>query len=177
MSLQKSIEDLNSIANGYTGFIDKLLEAGWERFGTTKEKFTSYPYSNYGAQRFFMKDGDLHLVSATLNIRDSYGLPNIINVAEYNLNAKEGTYFESVLLDELTTNQTNQFIERYAAVDAVSLIVADDEDNLSYFMEYTSDGRVLFENRSDESRLLPAHETQYLVPIIDCQYRTKPIPQ
>ena len=175
MSLQKSIEDLNSIANGYTGFIDKLLEAGWERFGTTKEKFTSYPYTTYGAQRFFMKDGDLHLVSATLNIRDSYGLPNIINMAEYNLNTKENTHFESVTLETLTTEQTDVFIKKYELVDAVSVSVDDDEDNLSYFMGYTSDGRVRFENRSDEARLLPVNETQYLVPIIDCQYRANPI--
>lgn len=175
MSLQKSIEELNNIARVYGGFIDKLLEAGWERFGETKETFTNYPYSIYGAQRFFMKDGDIHLVSASLNIRDSYGLPNIINVAEYDLNTKEQTYFDSVTLSALTVAQKNEFIKKYELVDALSLSVDDDEDNLSYFMGYTSDGRALFENRSDEARLLPVHKTQRLVPIIECQYKAEPI--
>lgn len=170
MNLYEAIDEQEAVATAYAGFVERLLDKGWEKYGKPKEHFLAYPNCAFGASRYFLKNDQLHLVSTSLNIRSSYGLTDIINVSEYNLTKKELVASVTTEVSYLDQEVVSSFTAKYTDVKAVSICVMDDEENLSFFMGLTGDGRARFERRSDEDRLRPAHETQSLVAIVDCQY-------
>lgn len=173
MNLHESIDALKATANTYLVLVENLLSAGWESHGEPKEHYLAYPYCVYGASRYFMKDGQLHLVSTSLNLREGYGLSNIINISDRNLTTKEYVKLDSIDVADFNDEYTNSLIGEYKDVQTVRISVMDDEDNMNYFVGFTGDGRAKFERRSDEDRLLPVHETQSLVEITDCENEVK----
>lgn len=175
MNLYDAIDALKVTANTYLVFVENLVSAGWERHGDRKEHYLADPHCVYGASRYFMKEGELHLVSTSLNIRDGYGMSNIINISERNLITKEENEFDSIEVTAFDTEYTNTLIAKYKEAQVVEVSVMDDEDDMNYFMGLTGDGRAKFERRSDEDRLRPVHETQNLVAIADCEYEVEPM--
>lgn len=167
--------ELDIVTNTYTTLVATLVEAGWEQYGENQERWLNYPYDAFGAQRFFMKDGKLHLVSIALNIRQHAGLTDLINVSEYNLIDKHDTDFEAIEVASLLSNFADWLIDDYKEYQAVELSMMDDDDNMMYFMRHEGDGRALYESRSDEDRLRPLHQTHHLIPIADCQYEVEPL--
>lgn len=173
MNLHQTINELAVIGKTYADFVTALIDAGWQRHGTTQERFLCNPYQVFGASRYFMKDDQLYLVSTSLNIRDGYGLPNIVNISERNLVTSDVVECDSINLPALHLDYAKELVIKYKAVKAVKVCVMDNEDDMAYFMGLTGDGRALFESRSDEDRLRPVHETQKLVAITDCEYKVE----
>lgn len=175
MNLHEAIDTLALIANTYADLVEALANEGWENHGDKKEHFLADPYRVFGASRYFMKDGQLHLVSTDLNIRDSFGESNIVSVSLHNLALKEMIEFESIDINHIDDNFIRKVITQYNDVAAVNISIMDNEDDMSYFMGLTGDGRAIFERRSDEDRLRPIHETRSMVAVVDCDHQISPL--
>ena len=170
------VNNNESDSERYAQFIQTLLASGWEKYGENKERFLADPYYTlYGAQRFFMKEGGIHCVSITVNMRDRYGRANIIGLTEANIVRKKIiTKTDAFLLQEITANDIDEVVREYSDLEIVDVTIFDKEYDIEYFMGFTGDMRAIFQSRDDDDRQKPNHETVRYYNLEDCKYDIRP---
>lgn len=169
-----SMAKLEDIVQNYVELNCALVSVGWGLWGDSTEDFSNDPLGRcYGAQKFYREEGRLRCVSVSLNIRDNYGMANIVIIKDIAIEtvADEKEQASTVFaLDKISSSDVASIINKYKQHKALEVLVRDFEDECEYFMSHTSDGRVIFQNRSDENRQKPDHETNRYHKLMHCDY-------
>ena len=171
--------ELEDIVKDYVELNCALVAVGWGLWGDRPKDFSIDPLSHcYGAQKFYRRDGKLCCVSISLNVRDEYGMANIVVVNDMVIEGSQenSTIDDSeivLVLDSITADDVATIINKYRDYKSLDVIVEDFEDECEYFMRHTGDGRVIFQNRSDENRQKPDHLTNRYHKLIHCNYRVE----
>ena len=172
--LSGGMANIDDIAKNFIELNCALVAVGWGLWGDTVKDFSNDPLGRcYGAQKFYREEGKLRCVSVSLNIRDNYGMANIVIIKDIAIEtvADEKEQASTVFaLDKISSSDVASIINKYKQHKALEVFVRDFEDECEYFMSHTSDGRVIFQNRSDENRQKPDHETNRYHKLMHCDY-------
>lgn len=156
----------------YAEVTQLLADAGWDKYGEAEECFLADPYyTSYGAQKFFVKDGEPHGVTIGINVREGYGLPNLLIITEGNLTKSHMEWSgEVVELDSMAEDFGAVLADKYKDEVGICINIQDKEEDQEYLMGFVNDMRVEFQSRDDDDRQKPYHETVRLYHLKDCEY-------